>query len=847
MPRFLFARLLYSPLNFLRFYHRLQKKLRNQKTISRSIVGRCRWFKRLLLLVSITSLTGLSLVMLKPSVQAQQPVTVAPPLVVMPPLPSEPPVYYPGSALSPQDYQPIQFEDEMAQVPDAVSLESDPDRSAGSRESNRASRAPATPLSQYLLEFNRSPIVGNRLRLQGVYPETRLGFTRPRNWETQGAKIVLRYQHSPALLAEKSRLMVRVNDTSVGSIQLDRPNAQMGEAVFTVPKRLIQDYNEITMLAEHQTAETCSNPSDPTLWTEILPDSRVVIDYRPQPIQLDFSSYPFPFLDKLSLEPNQLTYLKPKAYSSEWLTATTRFHTAAARYADYRNLRSQLVKDTTALQRDDRLIVIGTPAEQPVLSELDLPFPLKNSQFLDGKRNPVPDEVGLLMLTTVKDKGTPVLVVTGNSPAGVQRAVQMLSQSHDQQLASGQAITVDQVTEVPSPDPRRWSGYLPIEDQFLLRDLDLENRQPFQDVTVRGTNAPIINIPFRALPDDRFLRGSQVILRYSHSDQVNPRTSAVEVKIDGVTIGSKQLNGRNNSNQTLRLNIPEHLVKPNSLLSVSFVMHPRQPSLCGLEADQQLWGTLQGDTSFKLVRDISVNLPNLQLLRAGYPLTAPQDLSATVIALPAAPTDIEVQTLLALSERLGRISRAESVKATVYLGIVPAEAQSQNIVGIGTRERFPVAEVFQDQGFNLSDLFSRVWGASRVYALPDQQGVLKATLSPWNRERILLALTAQTEAGLQEVQTLLRQDALFSQIQGDTVLVSRNQPNPSPYDASGYNLEFIQDAPTIRIQRNSPFNQMILFLQDHWFFLLAGILLLALLLYGLSQLFLDRVTDSDTP
>lgn len=820
--------------------------------------------KQLLLIGSMSSVLWFSFGIVKPLVQAQvqppiqpqiqsPPAATATPPIVLPPIPENLPIYYPGADRAHPDYRPIAFETpssptELAQLPpDQPQPETEPDQTAVEQRPERSSQArqPTQPLSQYLMEFNRSPIVGNRLRLQGVYPETRLGFTRPRNWQAEGAKIVLRYQHSPSLLAEKSRLVVRVNDTSVGSIPLDRPNSQLGEATFTVPKNLIQEYNEITMLAEHQTAETCSNPADPMLWTEILPDSRVVIDYRPQPIQLDFSSYPFPFLDQLSLEPNQLTYLKPQTYSSEWLTSASRFHTAAARHTNYRNLRSQLVKETSELQRDDRLILIGTPAEQPLLSSLDLPFPLKNGQLLDGKRNPLPDEVGLLMLTTLKDKGTPILVATGNSPIGVQRAVQMLVQSHDQQLASGQAITVDQVAEVPTPDPRRWSGYLPVENQFLLRDLTLDNQQPFQDVTVRGTSAPAIDIPFRALPDDRFLRGSNLTLRYSHSDQINPRTSAVEVKVDGVTIGSKRLDGNHTNNQSFRLTIPEHLVKPNSSLSVGFVMYPREQGVCGLETDQQLWGTLQGDTSFNLARDISVSLPNLQLFQAGYPLTAPQDLSTTAITLPATPTDLEVETLLALSERLGRISQGETVKSTVYLGTVPAEARGQNIVGIGTRDRFPIAEVFQDQGFNLAELFSRVWGSSRVYALPDQQGVLKATVSPWNRERILLALTAQTESGLTEVQALLRQDSLFSQIKGDTVLVSRNQPNPSAYDASGYNLEFIQDAPTVQIRRNSLFNQIVLFLQDNWFFLLAGILLLALLLYTLSQLFLDRVADRD--
>lgn len=714
-----------------------------------------------------------------------------------------------------------------------------PTRAAGT------ARRPAQPLSRYEMEFNRSPIVGNRLRLQGVYPETRLGFTRPRNWEVAGAKVVLRFQHSPTLLADKSQLVVRVNDTSIGSVPLAQENSKVAEAVFTIPPNLLQDYNEVSMLAQQQTAETCSNPADPMLWTEILPDSKIIMDYRAQPIRLDFSSYPFPFLDSLSLEPNQLTYLRPQTYSTDWLSATSRFQTAAARQLDYRQLNTRLVKDTSSLNRDSRLIVIGTPAEQPILSSLSLPFPVRNGQVLDAKNAPVPDGVGLLMMTTLRDKGTPVLVATGNSAAAVRQAVQFLVQNRDRQIGTGQALTVDQITEVPTDDSRSWPGYLPTANQFELKELTTTSRQPFQDVTVRGTNAPTIQIPFRALPDDRFLRGSTMTLQYSYSNQVNPRTSAIEVKLDGVTIGSKRLDSARGERETFRLNLPENLVRPDSTLDVNFILNSRELANCGLETDQQLWGTLHSDTSFRLMRDVVVNLPDLKLLKAGFPLTAPQDLSSTAVVLPANPTDTEVETLLALSERLGRVSQAESVKTEVYTGEVPAEVRnSQNVVGIGTQARFPVAEALQDQGFNLAGAFARFWGGSRVHALPDQEGVLKQTNSPWSREHSLIALTAQTEAGLKEVQALLRQDSLFSQIQGDTVLISRNQDNPSPYDASGYNIQSLQEATPRRIQRNNSFSQMVLFLQDYWFLMLVGILLLALLLYSLSQLFLNRVANS---
>lgn len=835
MLRFLFDRLLH-PVH-------IQTLLRSRRRYSRR-------FLSLLAAVGFisVSLISVSLISMATPVSAQsepQQDTQPIPEFVLPAASTKPPIYYPEPSVTRAGSEAAQS-NQAIEAPVLESASPSVAETPAPAPADTTARKPTGPVSQYVMEFNRSPVVGNRLRLQGVYPETRIGFTRPRNWEVKDAKVLLRYQHSASLLTDQSRLLVRVNDTSVGSIPLDQRNSQVGEALFAVPANLIQDYNEVSMMAEHQTSETCSNPADPMLWTEILPDSKLILNYRPQPIELDFSGYPRPFLDALSLDANQLAYLRPKTYSSDWLTAAARFQTAAGRQLDYRPLTTQLVQDTSEMQWNNRLVVIGTPAEQPILSSLpSLPFPVKKGQLLDGEGNPVPDGVGILMMTLLKDKGTPVLIVTGNNEGAVRQAVQFLVQSRDQQLSAGQALTVDQVSDVPSPESRNWSGYLPSKDQFQLQDLTLAGRESFQDVTVRGTNAPTIGIPFRALPDDRFLRGSTMDLHYSYSPQVNPRTSAVEVKLDGVTIGSKRLDSNKGERQAFKLNLPENLIKPDSTLSVNFVMNPRDIGVCGLETDQQLWGTVYGDTSFKLARDMVVNLPDLKLLKTGFPLTAPQDLSAMAITMPATPTDLEVETLLALGERLGRLSQADSVKYEVYLGEVPSDVRNQqHVVGIGTRSRFPVAEALQNQGLSLGQSFARFWGGSQVHALPDQEGVLKATVSPWNRDRSLLALTAQTEAGLKEVQALIKQDSLFSQLRGDTVLVSRNQPNPSAYDASGYDLEFLQESAPQRIQRNSSFSQIILFLQDYWFFLLAGLLLLALLLYSFSQVFLNRVADS---
>ncbi len=116
-------------------------------------------------------------------------------------------------------------------------------------------------------------------------------------------------------------------------------------------------------------------------------------------------------------------------------------------------------------------------------------------------------------------------------------------------------------------------------------------------------------------------------------------------------------------------------------------------------------------------------------------------------------------------------------------------------------------------------------------------------MSPWNSERVLLALSSQTPAGLAQVRNLIAQDPLFYQLQGDTVLISTNTANPSPYDVNDYNLEFLRQSPQRQIVGDK--ESWWLMLQTNWLILIPALIVAALLLYGVAQLYLKRVSPQE--
>ena len=705
---------------------------------------------------------------------------------------------------------------------------------------------------KYILEFNRSPIVGNRMRLRGVYSEGRLGFTRPRGWDVGTVKAAIRFQHSPALYANRSNLTVLVNDTAVGSIPLNRKESKPGNVLVNIPTNLLQEYNELKIVAQQNNSSGCSDPSDPTLWTEILPDSKLIFNYNRKEIPLNFSNYPYPFFDNLNLETNNIVYLEPKSTSESWLEGAARLQASLGRQAEFRPIETSLISDVSDVSANERLVIIGTPSEQPGLADLKLPRKIAGSKILDANNNVIPEDTGVLILTTTKKGKVPVLIATGNGPVGVEKAARLLAQPSSQRMGTGQVVLVNKLEETVTPGKREWPRYLPESSSFELSEIKTQvNGDAFRDVTVRGSAAPAIEIDFRALPDDRFVRGSSMNLVYSYGPQMNPRTSAVEVLLDGVFIGGARLDSdEGEMRKNLKVDLPAKLVKPDSKLQVFFRMNPKEPFdkvNCISPPDQQLTGTVHSDTSFDLKRENSVQLPNLKLMQYGFPFAAPQDLSETAIVLPQQPSSTDVLTMLAFSERLGRLSRADAIKLEVYTpNNLPSEVRkNEHLVGIGTRDNFPLPDVFKAPGFNLARSFGRGSAQASVTVPQDQQGMIKQILSPWNGDRVVLALTAQTDTGLERVQQVLGKDPWFFQLKKDTVLISSDKKNPAAYDPDAYELAFFDNAPeTRRIEDTNLLSKMTRMLQENWLLVPVGVVGLSLILYGIVQLYLKRISTS---
>ena len=165
---------------------------------------------------------------------------------------------------------------------------------------------------------------------------------------------------------------------------------------------------------------------------------------------------------------------------------------------------------------------------------------------------------------------------------------------------------------------------------------------------------------------------------------------------------------------------------------------------------------------------------------------------------------------------------------------------THHLVAIGSQPRFPLPELLTAGDFPLRGTDTRQWGTTQVQPIPDGEGIMTSVISPWNNQRVVLALGGRDDTGLAQVADLLRHDPLFYQIEGDTVLVSAQVPDPDPYTSADYHLTTLRQSPQVQLSTTVTQPWLWQITRHNWLLILPATVAMALLLYGATQAALRR-------
>lgn len=609
--------------------------------------------------------------------------------------------------------------------------------------------------------------------LRTVKTERRYFFTRPKSWQVSGAsKIRVVFQHSVSLLPERSSLNILVNNRILKTIPLTKANVNKTVVDVPIPPDVLKDENTLTFQADQHYTYRCEDPLADDLWTQLLPETALMLNYNLKAAQPDLAQFPYPIFDPLGYGHNKAGYVLPPGgrFSADSLSALGMVTAAIGNAVSWHPSHVAPVEPGSLYSAKSHLIIVGTPAENPALNNLSLPKSIGELGETDGL-------IALVRHPSFNDKV--ILVVTGKTPEGVKKAGSFLAQAPGNRLMSGTYTIVKEHKPLGVHPFRHWPGFIQGKGA-TWEELGLET------YTTRSYTALPIFYTVKRMPDLWLRANSRAKLKtvYSYSSQLENTQSKLEILVNGKAVRSIPLANKAGETAAVdEIDIPIEDVYTYNDVEYRFHIFPEKFDECRFVTDKHIWGTIHNSSAMSFDAEVRTPLPDLGFLNDnGYPFTAHPDLSQTLFVIPDAPTEGQWNLLLQAVNRLGRISPTTTgfnFAVKPASAVTDADKQGKNIVVIGGEElkttwlsQIPnnkLKVVLSPGGASLQkgeEVLSQIQHNG-------QQGIMEEVLSPWNKNRVVLFLFGSTDTALNAIGRLLLDDRAFAKIEpGNLVTVT---------------------------------------------------------------------------
>lgn len=606
-------------------------------------------------------------------------------------------------------------------------------------------------------------------------------FTKPHSWNlSKSSHVHLSFQHSKALLPERSSLNVSVNGRILKTIRLQDSNTTPTTMDIPVPVSILKDYNTLSFDVNQHYTYKCEDPFDASLWTTLLPDTKLVLNYALKKSEPTLSSFPYPFLDDLAYGTTKLHYAMGSNPSAQSHQAAAILATRMGQLAQWRPMDA-ILHSGGSLKTDKNLLLVGTPDELGnLLPSGTLPVSVSGGQLQDPKTgNNLPTDIGVIQaLPNPANPTKGIIWVSGNGAEGVLKAAQYLVQHPHRKVLSGKYALIDQIPTSPATY-REWNGFIQSPGETTLADLGLDT------LTSRGFTALPIIYKVKRMPDVLVAGKDNIKLKttYSYSSQLDNNQSKLEVKLNGKSIGSVPLNNPKGETQaSFTVDIPGGELFTYNDLEYQFYLYPEKVDLCRFVTDAHIWGTIHNNTSLDIPGELKSALPDVGLLNdAGFPFSAHPDFRDVTVVLPQNPTASEQQLLLSMANRFGHSTESQG---GILMNVVTADQfnddhKKGHVILIGTPERLP--SLYEELDTKAERLLSNgklelaesEEAASNFTNITYQanQGVIEELVSPWDQNHSVLLLTGQTDSSAKLLSKLFDTDKQFGAIEPGNLAV----------------------------------------------------------------------------
>jgi hypothetical protein len=620
--------------------------------------------------------------------------------------------------------------------------------------------------------------------MRGPYSTTNLRFGLPTNWAFQdGANLHLiltssLVTDSPNPVGEGqpigASLTVTLNKKLITMIPL-----VVGTNVpyeISIPKdALVPTLNDgrhdFELLLDASTdCDTANRLHQTTVMVSSV--SQFTLPYIEQAPAVDLRQLPRPIYQRDSVYPVNTIMVVPDQPSAQEMQAALTVAASLGRMTDG-NLPFSLLNAsqvTVENLKTSNMIFLGKASALSRVQDVNLPAPLVNKAFTP--QGIQPDDGILQIANSPWNSGRSVLVVSGNTDAGVVKAAQALSNGNIQTIETSNLAIVTNVAPPILADPSTDSALL-AQATHTFKDLGYDVK------TLAGPGKSEFVVDFYVAPG--FLAGddSYLDLRFNNSSLLEFSRSGLTVLLNGNLLGGLRLSDETAATVTQRINISPSLILPgDNQLRIQATL--AAPSQCSLANSSDLWVSILPESTLHLPLRQAVIDINTQQNLGVYPYPFINTPTLSNIAFILTKNDPAAWTVASqIAYGLGnRVNGPILDPVVAYDGAIPDEIRNNRdliIVGLPTDLKFLA---------DLKDSLPAPFDANQNTPLVKNQqvtyrfspgtslGYLELLAAPWNPARTILAVVGSTNEGIQMAGNALTDPALRSRLTGNFALVN---------------------------------------------------------------------------
>ncbi|MEQ9619609.1 MAG: cellulose biosynthesis cyclic di-GMP-binding regulatory protein BcsB [Deltaproteobacteria bacterium] len=628
----------------------------------------------------------------------------------------------------------------------------------------------------------------------------------PERWAVKSAVIDFGYVNSSALLAQNSRLILKLNSYPLAQIELN-PLAPEGIARVQLPADLLDPgYNDLTFyVTQHYTLE-CEFPCAPELWTTLkLDEASIELTYDLKPVPLELSSISDFLFDPKTFPYGQVNIVSEYNSPESALLASTVASGIALRF-DYRKVEFSTSNEITP--GVDNVIIGRKEFVEGLVGKTNLNINGPYIRIMHNpaeKDNPVgPADEGEIPSDGNKstDNNTRALIiVSGNTLEDIRLAVTAIA------VLSFPFPATDkmEIKEILLPAVHPYSGKLMINPGSIYAFKTLG----FPNHSFKGFSPQTKDLSFR-LPTDLLIeenRYAEISLHLAYGAGMRS-DSVLNILLNDEIVTAIHLDNPNGAVfSNYKISIPSYLFnRGDNIIRFEPVLTPSVTGQCELIQVDNLFLSIFDDSTFKFP-SLShwVELPRIELFfQDGFPFTRWPDGRETTLYI----TRPDYKTISSSLNLIGLMSQKIGYPLlNIDIGFEEPKDWNREIIVVGDiatvpeniRKEAPLkygpmvtAPYPVINNLNLNESVS-TWGKIKNYAagtselqsesvietayseqtggLGNDQGVIMEFESPYQPGRSVLLVTAASDNDLLALTSALLDSSVQGDSRGDLALV----------------------------------------------------------------------------